>query len=54
MRTMCVLGSCWVGEREWRRAGGGEKKGQYSVSLDRDLGLEVGRTEVISITAAEA
>lgn len=32
----------------------GQKKRQYSVFLDRDLGLEVGRTEVISITAAEA
>lgn len=32
----------------------GQKKRQYSVFLDRDWGLEVGRTEVITITAAEA
>lgn len=32
----------------------GQKKRQYSVFLDRDLGLGVERTEVITITAAEA
>lgn len=52
MRTMCVL---VVGlERENGEELEGQKKRQYSVFLDRDLGLEVGRTEVITITAAEA
>lgn len=41
-------------ERESGEELEGQKKRQYSVFLDRDLGLEAGRTEVISITAAEA
>lgn len=52
MRTMCVL---VVGlQRENGEELEGQKKRQYPAFLVRDLGLEVGRTEMISITAAEA
>lgn len=42
MRIMCVLGSCWVGEGEWRRAAGGEKKDSTQFFLDRDFGSRSG------------
>lgn len=35
MRTMCVLGSCWVGEGKWRRVGGAKEKTVLSFPRQR-------------------
>lgn len=35
MRTMCVLGSCWVGEGEWRRVRGAKEKRVLSFPRQR-------------------